>query len=136
MRYLLTFLLLLNASVVLGANWYVATNGNNSSSGTTTNAPFLTIGKAVSVAVGDDVIHVDQGIYNEFVTNTTSGTAGHPITFVGKRDANGNWLTVIDPSTPLTAGTSLPNRQPSNDIGAAQASDTNSAAGGSYTFAQ
>ena len=59
----------------------VATSGSNSNPGTPSK-PFLTIGKAASVAVAGSVICVSPGTYNEQVTSSTNGTAGHWIVFV------------------------------------------------------
>jgi parallel beta-helix repeat protein len=60
---------------------YVATTGSNSNAGTQAK-PFLTISKAASVAVAGSVICVGPGTYNEQVTSSTNGTAGHWITFL------------------------------------------------------
>lgn len=60
---------------------YVATNGSNSNPGTSSK-PFLTIGKAASVAVAGSVICVSSGTYNERVTSSTNGTAAKWIFFV------------------------------------------------------
>ena len=60
---------------------YVATTGSNSNPGTQAK-PFLTISKAASVAVAGSVICVGPGTYNEQVTSSTNGTAGHWITFL------------------------------------------------------
>jgi len=60
---------------------HVATNGSNSNPGTSSK-PFLTIGKAASVAVAGSVICVGAGTYNEQVTSSTNGTAGNWIFFV------------------------------------------------------
>ena len=59
----------------------LATTGSNSNPGTQAK-PFLTIGKAASVAVAGSVICVGPGTYNEQVTSSTNGTAGHWITFL------------------------------------------------------
>jgi hypothetical protein len=60
---------------------FVATTGSNSNPGTKTK-PFLTIGKAASVAVTGSVICVGAGTYNEQVTSSDNGTASHWISFV------------------------------------------------------
>jgi len=85
------------------ATYYVSPSGNNANSGSSL-APWLTIGKATSTAVAGDTVVIRAGTYNEFVDNSTSGTSGNPITFVGERDGSGNWLTIIDPSTAVTSG--------------------------------
>lgn len=103
-RYLLLILLLLDWNL-FSATYYVATNGNNSADGSV-STPWSNIwyaAKNPSVVSGDTVI-VKAGEYNEFVTNTLSGTYGNPITFTGERGTSGEWLTIIDPSTPFTNG--------------------------------
>ncbi|MFA7174143.1 MAG: hypothetical protein WC340_12185, partial [Kiritimatiellia bacterium] len=43
--------------------WHVATNGVDTNTGLDWNSPYLTIGKAVVQAVGDDAIIVSNGLY-------------------------------------------------------------------------
>ncbi len=43
--------------------WYVETTGNDSTGSGTSGAPYLTVGKAVSVAAGGDTIAVQTGTY-------------------------------------------------------------------------
>ena len=85
------------------ATYYVATNGNNAADGSI-GTPWLTIGKAVSVAAAGDTVLIGQGVYREWNTNSASGSAGNPITFAGTRGVGGSWLTEIDPSTQFTSG--------------------------------
>jgi parallel beta-helix repeat protein len=77
---------------------YVATTGSNSNPGTSSK-PFLTIGKAASVAVAGSVICVSPGTYNEQVTSSTNGTAGNWISFVSTTPQGAH---VVQPSA--TAG--------------------------------
>ena len=65
-----------------GAQYWVATNGNNSNPGTR-ELPWLTVGKAASVARNNDFIHVTAGTYDERVTPAHSGSAGTHITYKG-----------------------------------------------------
>jgi hypothetical protein len=62
------------------ANYYVATNGSNSNSGTL-DRPFLTIQQAANVAQPGDNVFVRGGTYRETVTMAHSGTSSAPITF-------------------------------------------------------
>ncbi len=64
-----------------GPTYYVATSGSDSNSGTDAGHPFLTIGKAASVAVAGDTVVIRAGTYRESVTLPHSGAAGSPITF-------------------------------------------------------
>lgn len=65
------------------ATYYVATNGSDSAVGTSTNAPYRSVAKAVSVASPGNLIYVRGGTY---ATNATisigsshNGTAANPI---------------------------------------------------------
>ncbi len=83
--------------------YYVATNGNDANSGRL-GYPWRTIQHAASTATNGSRIIIRAGEYNEFVTAQKSGTAALPIIFEGERAPNGDWLTIIDPSTPITNG--------------------------------
>ena len=61
--------------------YYVATNGSDTNSGTSTTEPFQTISKAASIMVAGDTCEIFSGVYRETVTPASSGTAGAPITF-------------------------------------------------------
>jgi hypothetical protein len=65
------------------ARYYVATNGSDSNSGTSTNAPFATLGKAAGLATNGTLVYVRGGRYT--VSSKTSltkfGSAGNPIRF-------------------------------------------------------
>jgi hypothetical protein len=63
------------------ATYYVATNGSDSAAGTSTNAPFRSLHKAVSVVAPGNLIYIRGGTYrtNAVVTFGTSGTAANPI---------------------------------------------------------
>lgn len=67
-------------------------------------APWKTIQKAASTATAGDRVIIKAGEYNEYVSNQNSGAAGSPLTFEGERGANGEWLTIIDPSTDISGG--------------------------------
>ena len=63
------------------ASYYVATNGSDSNSGTDTNHPFATLGKAVGLANAGNLIYVRGGIYNwnAQVTLSRNGSPTQPI---------------------------------------------------------
>ena len=63
------------------AKYYVATNGNDNNSGTSTNAPFATLAKAVGKAGPDDLIYIRGGSYAvaSKISTKTNGTAALPI---------------------------------------------------------
>ena len=92
--------------------YYVnATSGNDSWSGTLsepngelTDGPWKTIQHAADTAQAGDHVMVKAGAYNEFVTIQNSGEEGNPIIFEGERGPNEEWLTIIDPSTPVSGG--------------------------------
>lgn len=81
--------LILHASV---NEYWVATSGNNSNSGTSSGSPWLTISHAISAAnlSGGALIHVKAGTYTE---NISCGGYGAPLCI--NRSGTG-------PSTPLT----------------------------------
>jgi hypothetical protein len=62
------------------ANYYVATNGSDSASGTSTNAPFATLAKAVSMASAGNLIYVRGGTYptSAKISISKIGTAAQP----------------------------------------------------------
>ena len=60
---------------VYGATFYVnASTGNNSNSGTSVGAPYLTIQKAINSAIAGDKIIIATGIYNKTVIITKNIT--------------------------------------------------------------
>jgi hypothetical protein len=63
------------------ATYYVATNGSDSNSGTSSNTPFFTLNKAASVANAGNLILVRGGNYNYTAkaSLSKSGTAAAPI---------------------------------------------------------
>jgi hypothetical protein len=71
----------IDASLPTGPAYYVATNGSDSNTGTDAGHPFLTIGKAASVAKAGDTVVIRGGVYRETVTLPSSGSSGSPITF-------------------------------------------------------
>jgi|LGVF01.1.fsa_nt_gb hypothetical protein len=134
MRIILTafFALILLVNTVHAAQYYVDVNGNDSWNGNVSNGDFLPTGceddgdtcdctdgpwktiqhAADTIEAGDKVI-VKDGVYNEFVEVRTSGSPSKPITFEGERGTTGEWLTIIDPSTPIERGW-----KPAPEIGA------------------
>ncbi len=65
-------------------------------------SPWKTIAKATATVMAGDRVIIKAGEYNEFVKLQQSGAAGSPISFVGERGPNGEWLTILDPSTAIT----------------------------------
>jgi Pel9A-like, right handed beta helix region len=63
------------------ATYYVATNGSDSASGTSTNTPFRSLFKAHSVANPGNLIYIRGGTYttNAVLTINRNGTAANPI---------------------------------------------------------
>ena len=64
----------------MGAEYYVATTGNDANAGTA-SAPWRTIQRAANVMRGGDTAYVRPGTYNERVALTADGSAGNYITF-------------------------------------------------------
>lgn len=77
---------------------YVATTGNNGNSGTAT-APFLTVGKAISVATPGTAILIAAGTYTENDSIITSGTSTAPIWLVAQNGAS----VTLQPSDQTTS---------------------------------
>ena len=74
MKHLLPILLIsLFLSIVHGSIYYVATDGNDSSSGTLVS-PWATIQKAANELVSGDTVFIRGGIYYEKVTLNVSGS--------------------------------------------------------------
>lgn len=65
-------------AIVTGA-YYVATNGNDSNSGTAA-APFRSIQRAVDMAKAGATVYIRGGTYNQEIVLKNSGTAGNVIT--------------------------------------------------------
>jgi len=71
---------------VLPTTYYVATTGNDSSTGTEA-APFRTIQKAVGVVRAGDTVLIRAGSYPAFELRNKNGAADAPITFKGESGA-------------------------------------------------
>lgn len=80
---ILTFLLLFFFGTVQGveaATYYVATNGNDSNSGTISQ-PWRTIGKANSTLQAGDTVQIRGGTYQETIKPSRSGNTNSRITY-------------------------------------------------------
>lgn len=88
-----------------------ATKGEDSNSGSN-GTPFRTIQKAVDAAGPGDRIFIREGVYQESITMKTSGTNEDRIVFAGERGPNGEYLTIIDPGTPVSGW------EPAPEVGA------------------
>ncbi len=74
----LTLMMLFSAVGVMAANYYVATNGSDSNSGTSTSNPFKTLQKAVDAVSAGDYIYIRGGTHvmtTSSVVITKSGTS-------------------------------------------------------------
>jgi len=69
-------------SGLFATDYHVAKTGDDSNAGTE-ESPFLTIGKAASIAVGGDVVIIHEGTYEETIRPANSGTDTAPIVFRG-----------------------------------------------------
>jgi len=88
------------------ATYYVRKDGNNANAGTSDqpSGAWRTISKAASVVNAGDTVYVRRGTYQEYVTLSRSGTRSSRITWYGERDAQGNWLTILDASQAVSSG--------------------------------
>ena len=69
-----------------GNTYYVATNGNDGSTGSN-SSPFRTIQRGVNAAQAGDTVVVKSGTYYERVVMPNSGTSANPITLQGESGA-------------------------------------------------
>ena len=74
-------LTLLIATRLSAATFYVATTGNDTNSGTTTNLAWRTVQKAANTLAPGDTALVRGGVYSEAVRVNVSGNAASRITF-------------------------------------------------------
>lgn len=72
--------LALSAVTLDAANYYVSKSGNDSNDGSV-SAPFLTLQKAAETLVAGDTCYIREGVYEETLQPTNSGTSEAPITF-------------------------------------------------------
>ena len=104
--YVLLLIFLLNSKVSYANKWFVndasvvgdiycTAIGSNANSGLTANLPFLTLTKAVSVALDDDTIYVDAGTYK----NESIILKKNNLTIIGA----GKYLSLFISNTILTA---------------------------------
>lgn len=77
---LFTFLLTSFLTHLGAVEYHVAKTGDDNNAGTM-EAPFLTIGKAASLAQAGDVVVIHEGTYEEGLRPANSGTEGNPIVF-------------------------------------------------------
>lgn len=77
-RYILLLALVLSIKLAAATTWFVSTTGSDSNSGTSTDAPFLTLDQAVESYKSGDTILMRGGTYNHSVTIklTVSGSEG------------------------------------------------------------
>ena len=74
-----------------GNTYYVATNGIDSNTGTSTGSAFQHIQKCASIMVAGDTCLVRAGTYHETITPATSGTSANLITY---QPYNGESVTI------------------------------------------
>ena len=86
---------LLTAAALSAAEIYVSPAGNNKNQGSF-DSPFGTIAFAASKAKPGDRVKIMPGVYREQITFTRSGKKGAPITFVGSRGKNGEFLSIVE----------------------------------------
>lgn len=97
---LLVGLLFLAAGPALAADWFVATNGNDSAAGASWGTAMRTIQAAVDAAADDDTVWVSNGVYATGQGAVAAGgtnrvTVGRAVML---RSVNGPQVTIIDGS--------------------------------------
>ncbi|MGG1516888.1 right-handed parallel beta-helix repeat-containing protein [Paenibacillus oryzisoli] len=69
------------SALAAATTYYVAPNGNDTATGTSEAAPFLTINQCAQIMKAGDTCIIASGTYRETVTPAASGQSGLPITF-------------------------------------------------------
>ena len=95
MKKMLLFVSCLSAGALSAAVFHVSPSGSNKNQGTEA-APFGSIAFAASKAKPGDVVKIGPGLYREQITFTKSGKKNAPITFVGSRGKNGEFLSIVE----------------------------------------
>jgi len=75
-----------DAAIALEGDFFVSPQGSDSNNGSQ-SSPFATITHASTMVQPGQVVEILEGIYSEHVRIETSGTAGLPITYVGRSGA-------------------------------------------------
>ena len=78
-----------------GKEIFVSINGNDRDPGSKSR-PLATIAAAAKRAVPGDTVKIAPGIYREQIVFRKSGKANLPVTFVGTRGKNGEFLTIVE----------------------------------------
>ena len=102
------------ASLLLTAGaadtYHVSPGGNDGNPGTR-EAPFATIAHAAERVKPGDTVKIGPGLYREQITFRKSGKKDAPITFLGSRGKNGEYLSVVE-----APGATLDNWIPAPEI--------------------
>lgn len=111
---LISYLILVVASLSYATDYYVSTQGSDSNNGLSQGAAFLTCDKAATVATkpGDNVLFVNDGAHTAhsgtyYCDIRSQGTAANPITFKALTPPNkaaGQWNATIDGGYTVDAG--------------------------------
>ena len=80
-------IILLMATTVQAAEYYVAKDGNDANPGSLSQ-PWRTIEKAASTLMAGDTVFIRGGTYKERVVPKRSGTTGKPITYTAYQNEN------------------------------------------------
>ena len=91
------------AVAACAAEWFVATDGNDSAAGSREH-PWRTIQRAADVAMPGDIVTIRGGVYREWVKPANAGLADAPITY---RAATGDSV-VVTGADPVTGWTRRP----------------------------
>ena len=90
------FLLSLFAAATLsGAEIFVSPAGDDRNPGSA-NKPLATIKAAAARAAAGDTVKIAPGVYREQITFRKSGKENRPVTFLGTRGKNGEFLTIVE----------------------------------------
>src|SRR5262245_18908522 len=73
--------MLFSAATATATTYYVSASGSDSNSGTSLDAPFLTIRKAAGLTNAGDVVYVTDGNYDPFSVTRSGSASGGYITY-------------------------------------------------------
>lgn len=82
-------------ATLCGKEIFVSVNGNDRNPGSAVE-PLATINAAAKRAAAGDTVKIAPGIYREQIVFRKSGKANCPITFIGSRGKNGEFLTIVE----------------------------------------
>jgi hypothetical protein len=85
---IIAFIVILNGAKCQAGTYYVATNGSDTDSGTSTTSPWLTIQHAANVVPAGSTVYVMGGVYAPFTVNVSGSASAGYTTFTNYAGQN------------------------------------------------